>query len=194
MTTKRISITVVFLLALAFPLFGTTVPKMDLEALVNGSDRILQGKVEAMEVQMDADLNLPFTIVRVRVDDPICQRPGPKVRCSATAGDRRQTVFLKHVGGRRMTPNGPVGTVAAGVPQFHVGDNVILFLRVLPDGTNFQVVGLSQGKYDVVNEIAVANVAGMDLVDPQTGKILPTAFAERAPVDAFKAKIRELVK
>ena len=176
------------------PVLGTTVPKMDLQALVDGSDRILQGKVEATEVQVDASLNLPFTIVRVRVDDPICQRPAAGVRCSATAGDRRQTIFLKHVGGRRMTPSGPVATIASGIPQFHIGDNVILFLKELPDRANFQVVGLGQGKYDVIDEVAVSNVSGMDLIDPKTGKVLPTAFAERAPVDALKSKIRELVK
>ena len=194
MKTNALFTTAILLAILAIPALGTTVPKMDLQALVNGSDRILQGKVEAMEVQVDASLDLPFTIVRVRVDDPICQRPAPGVRCSATAGDRRQTVFLKHVGGRRMTANGPVATIAAGIPQFHVGDNVILFLKELPDRTNFQVVGLGQGKYDVVNEVAVSNVAGIDLVDPKTGRVLPNAFAESAPVDTLKAKIRELVK
>jgi hypothetical protein len=194
MKVKALLLTILLAGLSTMPALGTTVPKMDLQALVDGSDRILQGKVEAMEVQMDSTLNLPFTVVRVRVDDPICQRPAPRVRCSASAGDRRQAVFLRHIGGRRMTPNGPVATVANGIPEFRIGDNVILFLRVLPDGTNFQVVGLNQGKYDVVNETAVSNIAGLDLVDPQTGKIMPTAFAERAPVDSLKAKIRELVK
>jgi len=179
-------------LSAAIPLLGTTVPKMDLAALVDGSDRVLQGRVETIEVQMDSRLNLPFTLVRVRVDDPICQRPAPGVRCSASAGDRRQTVFLKHVEGR--VPNSPVAVSASGIPQFKSGDNVILFLKDLGDGTNFQVVGLAQGKYDVVNETAVSSISGVDLVDSKTGKVLPNGFVESAPVDAFKARIRELVK
>jgi hypothetical protein len=31
-------------------------------------------------------------------------------------------------------------------------------------------------------------------VDPQTGKTMPSGFTESAPVNAFKAKIRELLK
>ena len=177
-------------------LLGTTVPRMNLNALVDGSDRILQGKVEAIETRIDAELKLPFTIVRVRVDDPICQRAvAHRGRCTSATADRRQTVFLKHLGGKMDSPNGPVTVRASGIPEFKVGENIIVFLRDLQDaGGNFQVVGLGQGKYEVINETAVSSIQGMELVDPKTGKVLPTGYAESAPVDAFKAKIRELVK
>jgi len=167
-------------LAIAVPLLGTTIPRMDLAALVKQSDRIVQGKVETVEVQLDRRLRLPFTLVRVRVDDPL-------------KGDRSQTVLIRHVGGK--APGSPYTITVSGTPQFHQGDNVIVFLRDLRDGSNtFQVVGMNQGKYEVIDEVAVSHVSGVELVDPKTGKVLPSGFIESAPVDSLKAKIRELAR
>lgn len=177
--------------ALAAPVFGTIVPRMKLQDLVDKSDRILQGRVDAVEVRVTG--NRPFTWVRVRVDDPICERTVASRRCRQGAGERRQAVFLRYLGGVVNTPNGPVEMRVSGMPTFQPGDNVILFLQENPDGTN-QVVGLNQGKYVVVGEVAVANVSGVELMDPKTGKTSPSGFTESAPVGAFLSKIRELVK
>jgi hypothetical protein len=180
MKTKALLLTVL-LGALAMPVLGTTVPKMDLQTLIRSSDDIVQGKVEGMDVVVEQ--RRPYTRVRIRVDDPMYSRRGL----------RRQTIFLKFLGGRMDTPQGPVDMKVSGMPSFNVGDNVILFLRDQPDG-NSSVVGLNQGKYLVVDEVAVASISGVDLVDPKTGKMLPSGYTERAPVEAFKAKIRELLK
>jgi hypothetical protein len=181
MKTKILFLTVLLTTALAIPVLGTTVPKMDLKALVGKSDHIVQGKVEAMDVVVEQ--NRPFTRVRIRVDDPIYAR----------RGGRRQTLVLKFLGGRMDTPKGPVDLAISGMPSFNLGDNVIVFLREQPDGNN-SVVGLNQGKYLVVNEVAIASISGVDLVDPRTGKSVPAGYTESAPVDAFKARIRELLK
>ena len=183
MKTTALFLTVLLflILTLAIPVLGTTVPKMDLKALIGKSDHIVQGKVEAIDVVVEQ--KRPFTRVRIRVDDPIYAR----------RGDRRQTVFLKFLGGRMDTPRGPVDLAISGMPSFNVGDNVIVFLREQPDGNN-SVVGLNQGKYLVLNEVAIASITGVDLVDPKTGKIVPSGYLESAPVDAFKARIRELLK
>ncbi len=181
MKTKALVLTVL-LAGLALPLLATTVPRMDLKALVAKSDRILQGKVEGMDVVVEQ--NRPYTRVRIHVDDPIYTK---------RAGPRQTQVYLKFLGGRMNTPQGPVDMKVSGMPEFTLGDNVILFLREQPDG-NHTVVGLNQGKYLVVDEVAIASISGVDLVDPKTGKLVPAGYTERAPVDAFKAKIRELLK
>ena len=176
----RATVAALLLLAAAGGVYATIVPKMDLPTLVANADSILQGKVEAIEVRMDDKLHLPFTWVRVRVDDPL-------------KGPRTQTVFVRHVGGK--APGSPYTVMASGMPHFEMGDNVIVFLRDLHDGSNaYQVVGLNQGKYEVFGEVAVAQISGVELLDPKTGRMLPTGYLETAPVDAFKAKIRELVR
>ena len=183
MKTKTLFL-IVLLAALALPVFGTTVPKMDFATLVNGADSIVHGKVIAIDtiIETAGNARRPFTRVRIHVDDPM-------------KGDRRSTVFLKFLGGRMDTPRGPVEVSVSGMPQFAVGDNVILFLHDNRDaeGTHY-VVGLNQGKYLVINETAISNMSGTDLVDPKTGKTLPSSYTESSPVDALKARIRELLK
>jgi len=181
MKIKALLLVVLTIVALALPALGTTVPKMNLESLVKNSDHIVQGRVEAMDVVVEQ--KRPFTRVRIRVDDPIYSR----------RGERRQTVFLKFLGGRMDTPQGPVEMSVSGMPSFNLGDNVILFLREQADGNN-SVVGLNQGKYLIVNEVAIASISGVELVDPKTGKMVPAGYTESAPVDAFKSKIRGLLK
>ena len=177
---RSLIITTLLGFTLHVSVLGTVVPKMDLRALVNNSDSIVQGKVEAIEVRLDEKLRLPFTWVRVRVDDPL-------------KGSRQQTVFIRHVGGK--TPGSPYTLAVAGTPRFQFGDNVIVFLRDVHDGSGaFQVVGMNQGKYQVIDEMAVAHISGVELVDTKTGNVLPTGYVQSAPVEAFKAKIRELVR
>jgi len=176
--------TLVLGLAMALALSGyiaaTSVPRMDLATLVQRSDSILQGKVETIEVRVDEKLRLPFTWVRLRVDDPL-------------KGERRQTVFVRHIGGKAA--GSPYTIAVAGMPRFEYGGNVIVFLRDVRDGSGaMQVVGLNQGKYEVVNEVAIAQISGVELIDPKTGNALPSGYVESAPVEAFKAKIRELVR
>jgi hypothetical protein len=179
MRTKSFFLTALLVAALAIPVFATTVPKMDLPTLVRQSDDVIQGKVETVEVRVEN--NDPYTWVRVRVDEPFKMR------------NNRQTIFIKYLGGRMNTAQGPIEVTISGMPTFQVGENVILFLRASSDGQTFAVNGLGQGKYLVVDETAISNISGVNLVDPKTGKAVP-AFSESAPVEALKARIRELVK
>ena len=77
------------------------------------------------------------------------------------------------------------------MPTFKSGDKVIVFLKSQQNGT-FDVVGLNQGKYEIVDDYAVANVSGLTLLDPKTGRLTDAGFVEKAPLEAFKAKIRGL--
>jgi hypothetical protein len=68
-----------------------------------------------------------------------------------------------------------------------------VFLRDRKDGT-FDVVGLGQGKYDIVNNFAVTNVAGLTLVDPVSGRLIEGGPVDRKPLDSFKTQIRGLMR
>src|SRR5947207_14914 len=124
------------LAALATPLRATTVQKMELPELVSIADNIVQGRVEAVESRYEQ--NRIYTYVSVNVDEPI-------------KGARRQTVLLRQLGGRV----GDRMLWVAGMPQYKTADQVILFLKTRQDGT-FDVIGLNQGKYDIVNDFAVS--------------------------------------
>ena len=159
---------------LAAPAFATTVRKMDLPALVSASDSIVQGRVESVESRWEN--NLAYTYTSVTVDEPL-------------KGERRRAVLIRQLGGKI----GSLHMTVAGTPQFKQGDRVIVFLKRRADGT-FDVVGLNQGKYEITNDFAVANVSGLTLVNPKTGRMEEAGFMEKAPLEAFKAKIRGLAK
>jgi hypothetical protein len=159
---------------LATPVFATTVQKMELPDLVSLSDSIVQGHVESVESRWEN--KMVYTYTSVAVDDPL-------------KGERRRTILLRHQGGRV----GALNVLIAGMPHFNKGDQVIVFLRNRQDGT-FDLIGLDQGKYDIVNDVAVANVSGVSIMDPKTGQISEAGFMDKAPLEAFKAKIRELVR
>ena len=166
-----------FVLAIAIaavPCLASTVQKMELQELGKTSDSIVHGHVESVQARFENKMVYTYTLVAV--DDPL-------------KGDRRQTVLLKH-------PGGTIGAMTmffAGMPQFKAGDQVIVFLKNRQDGT-FDVIGLNQGKYDVVNDVAVSNVSGVSLLDPKTGLMSDAGFVAKAPLEAFKAKIRELAR
>jgi hypothetical protein len=161
-------------LAIASPLFATTVLKMDLQDLVTGSDSIVQGRVESVETRWEN--KLAFTYTSVIVDEEMKGAP-------------RRAVLIR-------LPGGKVGSLSvhvAGMPQFKTGDQVILFLKGRPDGT-FDVVGMNQGKYDIEQNSAIAHISGITLFNDKTGRMEGAGFVDKAPLDLFKAKIRELVK
>jgi hypothetical protein len=161
---------------LAAPTFATTVEKLDLEQLVKRADLIVQGQVESVYSQWDEQRRLVFTYISIRVDD-------------ALKGTNRQSVLIRQIGGT-------VGTVqmsVAGVPQFKSGEMAVVFLKRKDDST-FQVVGMNQGLYEIVEDFAVSNVFGVDLLDSKTREITKPMVSGRAPLEQLKAKIRELVK
>jgi hypothetical protein len=161
---------------LTAPAFATTVPRLNLDQLVQRADLIVQGHVESVYSQWDEERRLVFTYISIRVDESF-------------KGERRRSVLIRQVGGT-------VGTIQmsiAGVPQFKSGEMAIVFLKHLDDSA-FQVVGMSQGLYKIVENFAVSNMFGVDLFDSRTGEISKPLIGGRAPLEQLKTKIRELVR
>ena len=163
-------------LTLASSATATTVLRLDLPDLVNKADNIVQGRVEQVYVDWDAERRLAFTYISINVDDPM-------------KGARRQTVLIRQVGGRV----GNISMHVAGMPTFSQGEEVILFLNDLHNGT-FMVVGMNQGKYQITQDYAVANAAGIELYNPKTGRLEIPAMVNRVPLETFKSQIRGLIK
>jgi len=176
-TKMRSLIGITLLVAiLAVPAFATTGARLNLEQLVQRADLIVQGQVQSVYCQWDQESRLVFTYISIRVDDPL-------------KGERRQWVLVRQVGGS-------VGTIqmsVAGAPQFHSGEMAIVFLKRQDDST-FQVVGMNQGLYKIVENVAVSTVFGVDLLDSKTGEITKPLIGGRAPLEQLKTKIRELLR
>src|SRR5206468_6189027 len=91
------------LLLFLFTLTGwtTTVIRMDLPALVEESDSIVQGQVEGVDSRWDEQNRTIFTYISIKVREPLKANPGP-------------TVVIRQLGGK-------VGTMhlsVMGMPVF----------------------------------------------------------------------------
>lgn len=172
--TGKLSQIVLLAALLAAPLFATTVKRMELPELVSSSDAIAQGTVESNETRWENKSIVTYT--SIRVDEAI--KGGP-----------RRALLIRQ-------PGGTIGNLtlhAPGTPQFTQGSQVIVFLRDRKDGT-FDVVGLGQGKYDIQENFAITNTAGVSLADPKTGHMIEGGAVDRKPLDAFKTQIRGLAR
>lgn len=172
----RIWVLAACMMLAAVSAFATTVRKMELPDLVTSSDSIVQGRVSQVYTQWDENLKVAFTYASLDVDDPL-------------KGSRRRSVLIRQLGGKV----GSLVQTVAGTPKFKRGDEVIVFLKDRNDGA-FEVVGMNQGKYEIVDDFAVASVSGLTLVDPKTGQLSDAGYVDKAPLEAFKARIRELVR
>ncbi len=156
--------------------WATTVIRMDLPALVQESDSVVQGQIERVDARWDDQTKLIFSYISVRVYEPF--KGGPA-----------STVLIRQIGGKV----GPINLSVLGMPTFQIGEQVILFLKRNPELT-YHVVGLSQGKYEIADGFAIANASGISLADRSTGEVAEGGPVGREPLETFKAKIRSLVK
>ena len=170
-------------LALTLGTFGVTAPlwasviiEMDLEALVEESDSIIEGRVETAFSQWDGNKRLIFTFTSIRVADPL-------------KGERKRSLLVKQLGGKV----GSLNMTVAGTPKFKEDSNVIVFLKDAGDGT-FHVTGMNQGNYEIIEEFAISNLSGVDLLNLETGLISETSRMKTVRVDLFKQSIRELLR
>jgi len=159
---------------IAAPLGASVVELMDLEALVSGSDSIVEGVVEGVTSRWEEDRI--YTYATVRIDDPL-------------KGDRTRTLTIRQLGGQV----GSLVAIVPGMPQFEAGDQAILFLKGAGNGT-YYVVGMNQGRYLINDNVAVSNLTGVDLVDAKTGAPRGTSSVRRVEVERLKAQIRELLR
>ena len=157
-------------------LSGSVVIQMDLEQLVEESDSIVQGVVEAVYSQWDDGRNLIFTYTSIRVDDPL-------------KGERTRSLLIRQMGGRV----GSLNMTVAGMPEFEEGLGVIVFLKDAGNGT-FHVTGMNQGRYVIVEDFAISNISGVDLLNPKTGLVSGASTVRKVALEEFKEKIRELVR
>lgn len=175
MKSYHVSAAIAVLLLISESGWTTTVLKMDLPALVQESDSIVQGQVERVEAQWDEQRKTIFTYISVRVLEQLKGEPG-------------QVVLIRQIGGKV----GAMNLSILGMPAFRSGEEVILFLKRNTEAT-YHVVGLSQGKYAIGSDFAVANVSGIELVDRKTGQVIEGVIS-REPLESFKSRIRQLVR
>ncbi len=151
-------LTLAFLGLTALPAHATVMVEIPLEQLIGDSDAIVHATVLRTGTQLETfEGHLePHTIAELRVSD-----------------------WLKGAGGERLSIDEIGGTVNGsgswidGTPRYQDGEEVIVFLRRLPNGA-YRTVGMEQGRFDVVHAVSTASHSVSTLVERDTSTL---AFA-----------------
>ncbi|MDC0715066.1 hypothetical protein POL68_41850 [Stigmatella sp. ncwal1] len=166
---------------LGVPASASTMLKLDLTALSHTSDAVVHGTVRRVESRWSRDHRRILTDVEIEVSE-------------ALKGQLGNTVLLIQPGGRV----GDIGQVVSGMASFTQGEEVVVFLE-RRGSQAFGLVGMSQGKYEVLRAedtrsvLAVPAVKDMRLLDPETRQ--PTALEPKTTtLEELKAAIRAALR
>ena len=142
---------------------ATMVMPLDLDALIDGAERIAVARVESQEARWTADHGAIYTEVTLRVMQPL-KAPGGQA-AEMAAGN---LVTVRREGG----VVGNVGMRVAGAPQFSEGEEVLVFLE--RRGAALWTVGMAQGKMRVAmldgRRVAIRSTAGLGFLKPQAAE------------------------
>jgi hypothetical protein len=117
--------------------YATVMPPLDVEGLTKRAERVVVGKVESSTSYWTTDHDAIFTEVAIRVDH--------SMKGLAPKGS---LVVVRHEGGSI----GGIGMRVFGAAQFHVGEEVVVFLETRAGAP--YVVGMTQGKMRIVRDPA----------------------------------------
>jgi hypothetical protein len=173
-------------LALAGSLWGTLVPRMSLEEVVDASESIVQGTVVRTWADWDEGHKYIWTHYEIQVVDRL-------------KGTPETTIVVSE-------PGGVVGETAlqvAGTPQYEVGEEIVLFAEKTPLGY-LRTCGWGQGKFRVERarqsgKLTVRSAAkGIQLVERPAAESKPagTSLGEwnGQEVEQFKTRVRQMVE
>lgn len=131
---RRLLATATLLLTAALPCRATQVRPLNLEEMTRKAERILSGRCIAVDTESDHRLGIPITVVTLRVDQVSKGSAGPIVTFRMPAGGSSS------------------GAGFVGIPAFHPGEELVLFLYGDSRLGLTSPVGLGQGKFVVARD------------------------------------------
>jgi len=154
--------------------------RLTLEQVVGAAQRAFVGRVESVRSGRD-EAGLPCTWVTLSVTEPIF-------------GPVSQTVRFKQIGAAEPLSDGTLFHLA-GVPTYHVGDEMVLFLSGESRAGFSSPIALGQGKFHVVHHdgrawvsASVENAASVR----RALRVPPAQQAVEADLDEFLALVHRL--
>lgn len=158
---------------------AAVVKRASIEQLTLDSDLVVRGKVVGKEARATPDGSRIFTRVQIQVADTL-------------KGGATKVVEVQVPGGEV----GGIGQKVHGAPSFAESEEVVVFLQLIGPQTEklplARVVGLAQGKYDVIRAPSGA-VAKPDLSEVEYfGEAPEAAKIEAAPIalEALEARVK----
>jgi len=158
------------------PATASVVRPHTVESLTERSSRVIRGRVVQQYSAWDEAHRRIHTWTELEV--LASWLPGD--------ADRSEDALRVHTLGGVV---GDLGMRVSGTPTFEVGAEVVVFLQPSAvDAEAFDVVGMSQGKFDVVDGWAEPSVHGLAFVDPKDAR--PAAALPRLRVESLRERVR----
>ncbi|HEX8369511.1 MAG TPA: DUF4214 domain-containing protein [Pyrinomonadaceae bacterium] len=159
---------------------GTTAKLASDDQLILTSRLVLTGNVQAVQAEWDKKRQNIYTYVSVRVSEVL------------KGQIRNDIIVVKQAGGIV----GDDEIMIDGAPKYKVGQEVLLFLNTLPDGS-LTVAHLFQGKYEIVEDADTGLKMAQRTIDGDNVHLLPGQDAQvtnRAELASFIEKIRSTLR
>lgn len=162
-------------LVVVVSIHATTLMRMSLAQLANASQEIVRAKCIANSTTWDE--GEIWTLTRFAVEE-------------TWQGSATGEITVRLLGGRAAQFTSRV----SGVPRFHPGEEVILFLERTDRG-DYSIVSWQQGTFriqrvsDSGDEAVTQDTAGFETFDPFTHKFLATGI-RRVPITDFRSAIQ----
>lgn len=163
-------------LGVSTPADATVIRPLTLSGLVERADRVVRARVRGAWSAWASDERRIFTWTELEV-------------LETWTGAVEDAVVVRTLGG----VVGEIGMKVSGTPQFSPGAEVVVFLRAARAGAaadepaTFEVVGMSQGKFDVDAGQAVPDGQGLAFAQPRPDA--PTPPLPTLPVDELRARV-----
>lgn len=151
---------------------ATVIRPLTVAALADRADLVVRARVGEQWSDWAEDGRRIFTWTQLEVLEGWAGSPG-------------DAVVVRTLGG----VVGDIGMRISGTPSFSTGAEVVVFLRERADV--FEVVGMSQGKFDVVDGQAVPDVAGLAFAP--TDPAAPPPPLTPLPLAELRSRVRAQV-
>ena len=163
-------------------LSGSVAVKMDLSDISQAADKVIGGEIVSIEAERDADTGYIYSNVTLAVDRAI------------PSGLVGQQYSFRMIGGELDGKRVSI----QGVPNFSVGDEVILFLNAHSDSVMGATVGIWQGIYFVATnpqtaQQVVLNSSRQAIALTVKGAVASPSMGieDAAGADAFFERVRQ---
>jgi hypothetical protein len=165
---------IALVLAMGGAASGTTLARMTLAEMAQAAPVVVRARCLTNSVRWDAGEIWTFTDFNVE---------------EVWKGAATARITVRLLGGR----DGSITSRVSGIPRFHAGEDVVLFLEPTPRG-DFSVVSWEQGTFRIRRDLAggretaTQDTASFATFDPATRRFEATGI-RNLPLENFRARV-----
>jgi hypothetical protein len=170
---------IMMILVCAQALSATQIVVLSPREMANNSALVLSGRVAGSDSYWNDEHTKIFTRITILVDETYKGQHSPRVELVQLGGI---------VGNVKVTVEGAL--------QWKEGEEVLLFLEPCGSASQYQVAGLSQGRFEIERDPATGkrlvtrpSFAGVELFQSDGGPVKGDGALEKVPLEQFVSEV-----